>query len=68
MNSTLHGTVQYVQLERDFTEFGMNTLIKDYYPQAPGWYFGHSLVKGVGLYERYNGDLTTFKSNLKVAL
>jgi hypothetical protein len=56
---------QYVQLERDFNEFGTNTLIKDYYPQAPGWYFGHSLVKGIGLYEVYNGDLTTFKSILK---
>jgi hypothetical protein len=56
---------QYVQMERNFPEFGLNTLKKDYYPQAPGWYFGHSLVKGLGLYEVFNGDLTTFRSTLK---
>ena len=56
---------QFVQLEREFTDFGLNTLIKDYYPQSLGWYFGHSLVKGIGLYKTWNGDNVTFSSILK---
>ena len=56
---------QYVQFETEFSVFGLNTLKKEYYPEAPGWYFGHSFVKGIGLYQTYNGDLTTYSSTLK---
>jgi hypothetical protein len=56
---------QLVQPDSQFTGFGLNTTIKKYFPQAPGWYFGHSLVQGIGLYKVYNGDLTTYQSILK---
>ncbi|MFC2103352.1 T9SS type A sorting domain-containing protein [Bacteroidota bacterium] len=56
---------QYVQTETPIQIFGLNKLKKEYSPQAPGFYFGHTLVNGLGLYEVYNGDLTPFRSTLK---
>ena len=56
---------QYVQPETEFSIFELNTFKKEYYPEAPGWYFGHSFIKGIGLYQTYNGDFTTYSSTLK---
>jgi len=53
-------TCQYVQLEEEFSVFGLTTLKKVYEPEAPGSYFGHSLVKGIGLYRVWNGDTVPF--------
>jgi len=58
-------TCQYVQLEEEFSVFGLITLKKVYEPEAPGWYFGHSLVKGIGLYKIWNGDSVPFWAILK---
>lgn len=58
-------TCQYVQLEEEFSVFELSTIKKVYEPEAPGWYFGHSLVKGIGLYKVWNGDTVPFWAILK---